>query len=185
MIQNVGRRTVMKAVGAVGAVSLLAESGRAEAEDVTTAGTVKQQSSGGTGNFAVEFDGTEVTGWTTVSLPAVSMTQEDYREGTDSQNQRKVLGQPTYDDLLLERGFEPDDSRLWDWIDDVRQGKLQSSQRKVTVILNDTDGNAQTRWEFTKCWPTNYEPPDLDASAGDGVATERLSVTFDTMTRSG
>jgi phage tail-like protein len=184
MIRNIGRRTVMKAIGGAGAAGLVSGSASAESRDVHAAsGAQGQLGPNRAGKFVVKFDGDTIARWRAVSLPAVSIGQETYEEGTQAPQAKKVFGQPTYDDLEMERGFKPDDTLLWDWINDIRQGKVDGSRREIAVIVNDTDGNARTRWEFTSCWPKNYEPPDLDASADGDVATESITVAFDKMIR--
>jgi hypothetical protein len=70
-----------------------------------------------------------------------------------------------------------DDGYVWDWINNVRQGKVAKSRRDILIILEDADENPQTRWELTGCWPKNYDPPDLDASADSTGSMERLRVT--------
>jgi phage tail-like protein len=185
MIQNVGRRTVMKAMGVAGTIGLVSGSARAEQEDVYRASTTPDRHGPlKTGKFFVEIDDVEVAGWKTVTIPGISVEQESYREGNEAPQEKKVAGQPSYGDLVMERGFAPDDTLLWDWVDDVRQGKVESTRRKIAVIVQDTEGNAQTRWEFTECWPKNYDPPELDASEDGEVAIESITVTFDRMIRS-
>jgi phage tail-like protein len=184
MIRNVGRRTVMQTLGAAGAVGLVSGSGRANQTDVDGANTSPaQRGAQRTGKFVVEFDGTAVSGWKTVTLPAISIEQGTYREGNDASQTKAVAGQPTYEDLEMERGFKPDDTVLWDWVDAIRQGKVDGSRREIAVIVQDTAGRTRTRWEFTKCRPTTYEPPELDAGADGDAATESLTVAFDRMIR--
>lgn len=79
------------------------------------------------------------------------------------------------------RWFDPNDTSLWDWIDEIRGGgnRTAPAQREIAVIVNDTGGNARTRWEFTGCWPNHYEPTDPDASADGDVATGSITVAFD------
>jgi len=114
--------------------------------------------------FGVTIDGAEVDGWQLVDLPEVST--EEGRAGDSN-----------HTPLEMERGVSPgDDRHVWNWVDDIRNGRVEDGRRDIVISLEDAAGNPLTRWEFTECWPKNYDPPDLDASADGEVATERLTV---------
>lgn len=135
-----------------------------------------------TGQFVVEFDSEEVSGWKTISLPAVSVEEGTYREDTDGSEDEHTIVQPAYGDLEMER--EMIDSELWDWAESLIQGRLDNFSKEITLTLTDEASRTEIRWEFADAWLKNYEQPELDASDDtDTVTTERLTVGFDTMTR--
>lgn len=137
-----------------------------------------------TGRFVVEVGGVEVSGFQVVDLPARSTKVQEYREGSDSDRQRKLTGQTEYEDLTMVRGARKDDASLYDWRKAIEQGKMEEGRKDLAVVLQDENGEEAIRWEFTNAWPKRYEPPTLDATAeGGGVATESVTVVFDEMQR--
>lgn len=134
------------------------------------------------GTFVVEFDGEQVDGWQAVSIPSVSVEHEEYREGGEDAEERTVAGQPTYDDLEMER--EMINPRFHNWMQAIIEGRMEEATKDVRITVQPADREqGATRWEFTQCWPKNYDPPDLDASADGEVSTESLTVAFDKMIR--
>lgn len=136
-----------------------------------------------TGRFKVEIDDVEVPGWKTVSIPKSSTEQGTYREGNQADYEKKVWGQTTYEDLEMERGAKPGETQLVDWRKSVEQGQVDSGRKELAVVLLDEEGSPQIRWEFTKAWIKEYDPPDLDASADGDIATESITVAYDKMQR--
>lgn len=89
MIQNVGRRTVMKAMGAAGAIDLVSGSSSAKQEDVSRASpSPDEHGPQRTGKFVVEFDG-KVSGWKTVTIPSISTEQGTDRRETGLHSRRR------------------------------------------------------------------------------------------------
>jgi len=50
------------------------------------------------------------------------------------------------------------------------------------MIILDEEGAVALRYEFSNAWPERYEPPTLDARAGN-VGTETLVITYGDMER--
>jgi phage tail-like protein len=136
-----------------------------------------------TGRFKVTIDDVEVPGWRTVTIPSRSTEQGEYREGNEPDYEKKTWGQTTFDDLEMERGVKPGDTTIHDWHQAVAEGRVDEGRKSVAVILQDEEGEPQTRWEFQEAWVKEYSPPDLDASADGDVATESITVAFDKMMR--
>lgn len=137
-----------------------------------------------TGRFKVEIDEVEVPGWRSVTIPSRSTEKGEYRNGNEPDHEKKIWGQTTYDDLEMERGVQPGDTKIHDWHLDVVNGKVDDGRKELAVILLDEQGDPQIRWEFQDAWISNYDPPDLDASADGDVATESVTVAYDKMERS-
>ncbi|MEF8782831.1 MAG: phage tail protein [Haloarculaceae archaeon] len=140
-----------------------------------------------TGLFEVEIDGVGVSGFKRIDIPSSRTKQVEYREGKDPDHQRKLWGQTLYDDLVMERGAKKDDTTLHDWRQSVIQGKMEEARKTVAVIIQDEVGEQTLRYEFTECWPKEYDPPTLETGAQGGqgnVATETLTCVFNEMKRS-
>ncbi|MEF8779810.1 MAG: phage tail protein [Haloferacaceae archaeon] len=136
-----------------------------------------------TGRFKVEIDDVEVAGFRTVELPRRYTELDEYREEGESDARKQLWGQPEFDDLKMERGVAPGGTELFDWRTAVEEGKVDDGRKEISVTLMDEEGESQIRWSFDAAWPKEYHPPELDATADDEVATESITVAFDSMIR--
>ncbi len=69
----------------------------------------------------------------TETIPGKSIEQDTYREGNDAKHEKKTWGQPSFDDLEMERGVKPGDTKLHDWFEDVRAGAADSARKEIAV----------------------------------------------------
>lgn len=136
-----------------------------------------------TGRFEVQIDDVEVKGWQSVTIPGKSIEQDSYREGNDAEFEKKTWGQPSFDDLEMERGVKPGATELHDWIKDMQAGKADESRKEIAVKLLNEEGQVEINWEFREAWIKEYSPPELDASADGDIATESVTIAFDEMIR--
>lgn len=185
----------MKAMGVATIVGLASNTASAETTETGNLLAPDRHGPMRTGLFTVEIDDVDVQGWQSVTIPGSSTEQGQYREGEDPDQQeengegnetdheRNLWGQPTYDDLEMERGVFRDDPLIWEWRKAVEEGRVEEALKNVTVILRDEEGRHQISWEFTAAWPKEYDPPELDASAGGDIATESITVAYDRMIR--
>lgn len=188
MIRNVGRRTVMKAMGAAAIIGIASDSAGAASRRPADRGALTTQNSNGTlerDDFKVILGEQELSNVRTVSLPTRSVGMETRRGRAPGARRR--LGETTFDDLEMERGVNPGDTRLWDWQQAAVEGRVEEVFRELTVVqltkFEREPDKEQIRWEFQEAWVKEYDPPDLDASADGEVATESITVAFDRMTR--
>jgi phage tail-like protein len=128
----------------------------------------------------LEMPGGVVPGWRRIDLPGAETRGVTYREGPDPEYEFELTGNETEGaDLVMERGIKQGEMMLWDWHEKVRQGKLDEARKKIAVKIFDSTGNQTlARYEFTKAWPRRYEPPTLDAQAGN-IGTETLVIAYD------
>jgi phage tail-like protein len=135
--------------------------------------------------FRIELDGIQIGGFRRVEIPTQRTEQVEYREGNDPTHDRALGGKTIYDDLILERGSKQENSEMFDWRQTVVEGNLDDARKEIAVILQDEQGESHLRWNFTKAWPKEYQPPSLNSGAGggDNVAVETYVVTFDEMER--
>jgi len=136
-----------------------------------------------TGRFKVEIDGVEVPGWQRVKIPSSSTEQGEYRDGGGPGSQQTVWGKTTFDDLEMERGVQPGDTRIFDWREAVRMGNIDEGRKQVAVVLMNEEGQPQVRWEFEGAWVKDYDPPELNAGNDGDVATESIAVAFNNIER--
>lgn len=131
--------------------------------------------------FEVEIDGFVRAGFSKVTGLKHTVEKVEYREGGENETMRKLPGQSSFDDIVLERGMSTD-SDFVDWIEmvftlDKAEGiQGDESFRKTPVIyLKDKAGNRVKKWTVYRAWPSEKASPDLDASAND-VAIESLTL---------
>jgi len=145
--------------------------------------TAKAQTLTG-GSFDVTVDGVAVNRIRSVTIPGNTSKITEYRDG------KPVWGETEFDDLYMERVFDPADTVLYDWRMDVRNGKIEDGKRLLKVVLNDSSGTPQIKWELSNAWPKEYHQLSLeasvssDAAAYDDVPTESVRVRYDDIVRS-
>lgn len=96
-----------------------------------------------TGLFEVQIDDVEVKGWQSVTIPGKSIEQDEYQEGNDAEYEKKTWGQPTYDDITLERGVKPGATELHDWIKDIQAEKADSARKEIAVKIKDKESDEE------------------------------------------
>jgi phage tail-like protein len=136
--------------------------------------------------FKVELDGVDVPGFLEVKLPTQQTDEYDYREGDDAKHTRKMFGDTHYSPLVLARGASKDNERLKKWLQAVEDGKADEARKDIAVVMQDQAGESVLRYEFSKAWVKEYEPPTLNAQAGGGaeaMAVETFTVEFEEMER--
>lgn len=152
-------------------------------EQSDTTQTTKAQTLTG-GSFDVTVDGVPVNRMRSVTIPGNETKIAEYRDG------QEVWGEETFDDLFMERVFDPNDALLYEWRKDVIRGNTEDGRRLLKIVLNDSNGNPQIQWELSKAWPKVYHQLSLNASASsdaaayDDVPTESVRILYDEITRS-
>ena len=124
------------------------------------------------GRFRVEIDDVEISGWQSVTIPSSSTEQSG--DG---------WGDTVFQNLQMERGIAGADTELYDWREAVVADDEDNGFKEIVVILMDEEGEDILSWTFHDAWLSYYDPPDLDASADGAVATERVSIVYDSMER--
>jgi phage tail-like protein len=109
----------------------------------------------------VEILGVQVGGFSEVSGIERETTLEDFREGGLNDYTHKLVTVTKYQNLTLRRGLA-DANELWQWHQDVVNGKIE--RRQVNVVLVDTAGNDTWRWVFDKAYPVKWTGTALNAT---------------------
>lgn len=111
--------------------------------------------------FRVEIFGLQVGGFTQVTGLEREVQTEDFREGGRNDYTHKLATVTKYQNLSLKRGIA-DATELWQWHQDVINGKIE--RRQVNVVLLDSLGNVKWRWVFEKAYPVKWSGAELNAS---------------------
>ena len=111
--------------------------------------------------FLVEFDRVQKGGFSRAKGLSRELKVETYHEGGLNDYEHKYIGQATYPNLVLEHGIV--DPWLWDWQQDVAEGRV--SRKTLSVILRDDTGDEVWRWHAQGAFPVKWSVADLDAAS--------------------
>jgi len=134
--------------------------------------------------YEVEINGFVRAGFSKVTGLNETTEVVEYREGGENETPRKLPGQTTYDNIVLERGMS-NDSDFINWrkqIFDVDQAEGNQGndefRKTVTIYLKNKAGTRVKKWVVKKAWPAEKGNPDLDAMAND-PAIETLTLAHE------
>ena len=136
-----------------------------------------------TGLFTVHIGDVDIEGWRSVTVPSTATEAGNWRNGNDADYERPPWGRTTYDDLDMERAVDPIDPRVWDWRQAVIEGRVDEAMKAVAITVLDEEREPQVEWQCFGAWISDYDPPDLDASADGEVATASITITYNRMMR--
>ncbi|MBV9883778.1 MAG: phage tail protein [Sphingomonadaceae bacterium] len=124
--------------------------------------------------FRVEIDGIAEAAFSEVAIGETSTEAIDYREGTEPNHVRKLPGMTKYGNITLKRGVT-DSQVLYQWHKDILDGKIGEKRKAVTIVVIDEAGKDKARFVVSECWPTKYDPSDLNGK-GNEVFIELLEL---------
>jgi phage tail-like protein len=127
-------------------------------------------------NFAVEIRGLVVGGFREVSGLQAEAEIEEYREGGVNEFIHKRAGPIRYSTNLTLRKGITDSTALWSWYCDVARGKVE--RKNISIVLMDSGGQEQRRWNFQRAYPVKWAGPELKA-LGSEVAIEAIELAHD------
>ena len=122
--------------------------------------------------FRVEIDGIISTAFSDVSGLSVEIEMEDYREGGVNDYVHKFPKFTKSQGIVLKRGI-CDGDELWNWHQDVVHGNI--ARKNGSIILLDSFGAEQWRWNFYQGFPVKWTGPDFKADA-NGIAFEAIEI---------
>jgi phage tail-like protein len=111
--------------------------------------------------FRVEVLGLQVAGFSQIGGLEREVQTEDFREGGVNDYVHKLATVTRYPNLSLRRGIA-DATELWQWHQDVVNGKIE--RRQISVVLTDALGSAKWRWVFEKAYPVKWSGSELNAT---------------------
>lgn len=114
-------------------------------------------------------------GFTSISLPEVTVEHADYREGTNLYSQKYPV-RPVYGSITLSKGVTKASSGLYKWIKNCIEGKGYRANILIDQFHRTDIGGfqdfsklkASRRIECWYCLPVRYKPgTDLDANSSE------------------
>jgi phage tail-like protein len=128
--------------------------------------------------FKVEIDGVGVSGFSEASGLVMETDVETFREGGVNTHEMQIAGPTKFPSkLILKHGLS--DAELWDWYQNVMNGKIE--RKTVKIILLDPDpGNDELdkfswNWVFREACPVKWSGPEFRAGTAE-VAFESIEL---------
>lgn len=129
--------------------------------------------------FRVRIDGLGDGGFSEVSGLQLETEVHDYPEGGLNTHLRKFPTRTKQANLVLKRGIV--DRELWDWHQQLVQGRVQ--RRSGSVIVYDPSGTeAVLEWQLKRAFPIKWQGPELNA-AQSSLAVETLELCHEGLER--
>jgi phage tail-like protein len=89
---------------------------------------------------------------------------------------RKSPGRATTTDLILRRGFAPNDRQLFDWMTNIRNG-IQDI-RSGTLVFVDSSGTDRADFVLTRAFPIKWVATNVNPKSGT-LAIEELTLSVE------
>lgn len=102
----------------------------------------------------------------------------------DSKGKRiysKQPGNTKWNDITLKRG-QTSDQELWNWRQQVLDGKIADARKNGTITGYDTLGNPVIQFTFQRGWISKWEGAGFDAKGND-VSIETITITHEGLDR--
>ena len=123
--------------------------------------------------FTVEVNQQVVAAFNEVTGLDFETEVETFREGGVNLHEQQLAGPNKFPSrLVLKRGMTDDDT-LWAWHQEVTQGKI--SRKDLSILLLDSTGEEQWRWNFRQALPVKWTGPQFRASNAE-IAIETLEL---------
>lgn len=129
--------------------------------------------------FRVTFDELAPAGFSDCGGLEVETDVQEYAEGGRNTNLLRFPTRTKHASITLKRGIV--DTTLWDWYDDVVQGRIR--RRNGTIAVHDAAGHAVVaEWQFRDAFPCKWVGPEL-AATQNAVAVETLELCHQGLVR--
>jgi len=126
--------------------------------------------------FAIQIDGITEAVFTECTLPSLEVDVTQQMEGGLNNAVHQIPGRVKAGKITLKRGITTA-SDLLTWYVDLAQGKIEDSERKVSVVMYDSLSDEVLRWNFQKAFPSKWSGPTF-SSANSQVAIETLELSY-------
>lgn len=124
-----------------------------------------------------------VAGFTSVTMPDVTVEEAPYREGTFIWTQ-KLPGVPTVGDITLSKGIFKRDSDFFNWVLKVVEGGQEYRTELILQQYHITDefgiqGSPSRITRLRECWGKQAKPTsDMDATSSN-ISIQTLTISVE------
>jgi len=132
-------------------------------------------------NFTVSFSDLGDMSFQEVSGLDLETQFIEYRTG-DSQSliTQKIPGLKKHSNITLKKGVFVDDTKLWEWWQDV-QTDPSNNRQTITISLNDEEQNPLISWMVENAFPVKISGPDLKSDQNE-IAVESVELAHEGIT---
>ena len=132
--------------------------------------------------FYVEIESSLTASFAECAGLGVSVAKETLAEGGVNDQQRILLGAPTFSDVTLKRGTSGSQV-FWDWLNALFQPRgegtaMNQHRRNVNILVFNQAGEMQQCWTLIGAVPVGWQAPSLQAD-GSSVAIEELTLAYE------
>ncbi|HUG48092.1 MAG TPA: phage tail protein [Candidatus Limnocylindria bacterium] len=133
--------------------------------------------------FGVEIQGVEIAQFMEVSGLASEIDVIELKENTPDGKLiiHKAPGAAKPPTLTLKRA-KSSSKDLWDWHQNMLQGKISDARKDGSIILKSYDGTEVARYNFTNAWVSKLDVSALKAGSNE-VLTESASIVCESLER--
>lgn len=133
--------------------------------------------------FAIEVDSVEIAQFSEVSGLASELDVVELKENTPDGKLiiHKAPGAVKPPTITLKRA-KNSSKALWEWHNDMLQGKVTAARKNGSVIMKSFDGTEVARYNFTNAWISKVSTGTLKAGANE-VLMEEASLVCETFER--
>lgn len=122
--------------------------------------------------FRVEIKGVNVARFSECSGLEFENETFDYKEGGLNSRVHRFPGRFKFTNLTLKKGIATDGQTLWDWVQKMVKGQIET--HNVTVTLYDLTGDQPLRtWVLKDAYPIKWTSGNLSAESSN-IAIETL-----------
>lgn len=133
--------------------------------------------------FHVEMEGIDIATFKEASGFESTTEIIEYKESTQEGRLmiKKVPGSRSWSDITLRRAISSS-LDLWEWRQQVLDGKIEEARRDGSVVLYDSTGEEVVRYNFFRGWVSQWKGPDLDADQNE-IAVEEITIAHEGLER--
>ena len=134
--------------------------------------------------FQLKLDGREGTGLFTEATGGGSenaVIEQKVAMPNGSVAIKKIPGNLKFNDLTLKRGVDPD-KMLWDWRQQVVDGKFKDARCNGTIMMLDSTFAPVVTYSFENGWVSKYTPAAVNAGQ-DQAAVEEITIAIENFKR--
>jgi len=91
---------------------------------------------------------------------------------------KKLPGAVKWGNITMKRGMTQD-QKLYDWHRQAIGGQMDKARRNGSIVVYDPADKEVLRYNFVNGWISKWKGADLNATSGNQVAVEELTLTHE------
>lgn len=103
---------------------------------------------------------------------------EKIREGGNNFYEHALVGQNSFDELQIKKGFYSAGSEFYKWLRQLHIKTMPIERVNMSLVIMNDKFDEVGRFNLYKCFPTSYDGPSFSANAKE-IAFESITVHYD------